>query len=230
MPDAAKLTPLGAMVLALLAEGDMHPYEMMRLMRKRQDDRIVRLTNGTFYHTVARLERDGLIAEVGVDRDGSRPERTTYTLLPESRAVLEEWVRTGLGNADHAAEFRVALAEAHNLPRAEVVQLLGARRAALQGDRDDLREKLGAARAIGVPDQFLIEVDRHVTLLSAELTWTAGLLDSLADPDFGWIGDRLSAVTAPAPASDPASAPAEAFDELHTHPAGDTAQRKAARP
>ena len=61
MKDAVdRLTPLGLMVLALLREGDMHPYEMMRLMRQRRDDRLVSITNGTLYHTVARLERAGL--------------------------------------------------------------------------------------------------------------------------------------------------------------------------
>ena len=75
-----RLTPLGVMVLALLREGDMHPYEMIRLMRIRRDDRLVAITNGTVYHTVARLERAGLLAEVGVDRDGNRPERTTYAV------------------------------------------------------------------------------------------------------------------------------------------------------
>ena len=64
MKDAIdRLTPLGLMVLALLDEGDMHPYEMIRLLRIRRDDRLVPLTNGTMYHTVARLERAGLIAE-----------------------------------------------------------------------------------------------------------------------------------------------------------------------
>lgn len=77
MTDATRLTPLGVMVLALLREDPMHPYEMIRLMRQRHDDRIIALTNGTVYHTVARLERLGLVSEVGVDREGNRPERTT---------------------------------------------------------------------------------------------------------------------------------------------------------
>ncbi|MBN9189981.1 MAG: PadR family transcriptional regulator, partial [Microbacterium sp.] len=66
------------MVLALLREGDMHPYEMIRLMRQRSDDRMLTITNGTLYHTVGRLERAGLLDEVRIDRDGNRPERTTY--------------------------------------------------------------------------------------------------------------------------------------------------------
>ena len=108
---SAKLTPLGVMVLALLREGDMHPYEMMRLMRFRRDDRLVPIQNGTFYHTVGRLERAGLLAEIGVDRDGNRPERTTYTLTDAGRDVVGEWVRRELPRIDRTTEFRVALAE-----------------------------------------------------------------------------------------------------------------------
>jgi len=222
MTDAVKLTPLAAMVLALLTEGDMHPYEMIQLMRKRRDDRIVRLTNGTFYHTVARLQRDGLIAEVGVDRDGNRPERTTYTLLADSHAVLERWVREGLGKGDRTAEFRVALAEAHNLPRAEVITLLTSRHEALSSEASELGDKLAAARAAGVASQFLIEVDRHVTLLTAELTWTAQLLDQLADPEFTWIGDLPGASRAKPPAR-------AASITSPDHPVDHNAQRKASR-
>ncbi len=55
MQDAvARLTPLGVVVLELLREDDMHPYEMIRPMRQRRDDRLVSLTNGTMYHTPSR--------------------------------------------------------------------------------------------------------------------------------------------------------------------------------
>jgi len=67
------LTPMGVMVLGLLREDDMHPYEMLRLMRHRRDDRLLTLTTGTIYHTVARLERAGFVAAVGVARAGHRP-------------------------------------------------------------------------------------------------------------------------------------------------------------
>ncbi|MFE6997876.1 PadR family transcriptional regulator [Microbacterium sp. NPDC057659] len=192
MAADVKLTPLGAMVLALLREGDMHPYEMMRLLRQRRDDRMVKVTNGTFYHTVGRLEREGLIAEVGVDRDGNRPERTTYTLQPAASEVLEEWVRAGLSRTDRSPEFRVALAEAHNLSRAEVTDLITARRAALALQSETIDTALDTASERGVLAQYLIEADRHAALLRAELTWTDGFLDALADASYAWGDDELS--------------------------------------
>lgn len=188
---STKLTPLGVMVLALLREGDMHPYEMIRLMRVRHDDRLVALTNGTVYHTVARLERLGLLAEVGVDRDGNRPERTTYTLTDAGRDVVSDWVRQELPRIDRPAEFRVALAESHNLDRDETVDLLTRRRAALVGEHLGHRDGLVGSRARGVPEQYLIEVERQEALLRAELAWMDDLIEALESRRFAWRPDEL---------------------------------------
>lgn len=194
---AARLTPLGVMVLALLREGEMHPYEMIRLMRHRHDDRIVSVTNGTVYHTVARLERQGLIAEVGIDRDGNRPERTTYALADAGGAAVDEWVRRELPVLDHPVEFRVALAEAHNLERDEVLALLRTRLAALAEARDHHRSGRTKALAARTPEQYLIEVDRQGALLTADHDWLAAFLVRLSSPDFMWgtheVDDRYLA-------------------------------------
>lgn len=187
MKDAVdRLTPLGLMVLALLHEGDMHPYEMIRLLRMRREDRLVSVTHGTVYHTVARLEREGLVAEVGVDREGNRPERTTYSVTDAGARAVREWVRRELPRVDRPAEFRVALAEAHNLDRSEVLELLGARRTALAAARTALESGHRSARGKGVPDQYLLEVDRDEAMVAADLTWLDGLLARLAEPDFAW--------------------------------------------
>jgi DNA-binding PadR family transcriptional regulator len=187
MKDAVdRLTPLGLMVLALLGEGDMHPYEMIRLMRLRRDDRLVPITNGTMYHTVARLERAGLVAEMGVDRSGNRPERTTYTVTDAGARTVLEWVRRELPRIDRPAEFRVALAEAHNLDRAEVIALLGERRETLAAARSALSDGHRSAQHKGVPAQYLLEVDREEAMLTADLDWLDGVITRLDDPDFTW--------------------------------------------
>lgn len=181
-----RLTPLGLVVLALLDEGDMHPYEMIRLMRQRRDDRLVAITNGTVYHTVGRLEEAGLVEQVGTDREGNRPERTTYRVTAAGRDAVGEWVRRELVRTDHPAEFRIALAEAHNVERSEVVQLLKARRTALAESHRLVQEGLGDARGRGIPEQFLLESDREETLLAVELQWLDGLIRRLEDDDVPW--------------------------------------------
>ena len=186
-----RITGLGFMILSLLQEGDMHPYEMMRLMRRRHDDRLVPIANGTFYHTVSRLERLGLLVEIGVDRAGNRPERTTYAITEAGRTTVADWVRRELPRVDNPAEFRVALAEAHHLDRREVVDLLKARRAALDAahrlHHDARRNALDAA----IPEQFLLEVEREDVLLEAELPWLDRTIARLEQHAFPWGVDEL---------------------------------------
>ena len=196
MTDAGRgLTPLGVVVLGLLRESPMHPYEMLRLMRQRRDDRLVGGSRGTLYHTVARLERRGLVAEVGVDRDGNRPERTTYALTDAGRAAADDWVRARLPRIDGILEFRVALGEAHNLPRAEVAALLAERRASLAADRDGLAASLAGAQERGVPFQFLVELDRELHIVDADLRWLDAFLARLADTDLPWGVHEVPAPT-----------------------------------
>jgi DNA-binding PadR family transcriptional regulator len=183
------------MVLALLREDDMHPYEMIRLLRHRRDDRTIPVTNGTLYHTVGRLQRAGLLTEVGVDRDGNRPERTTYTLTSEGREAVVSWVRHELVRIGHPAEFRVALAEAHNLAREDALALLAERRDALAREYDETRAGLATARETGVPEQYLIEVDRQAVLLAADLAWTERVIIRLSEPGYAWGKDPDGAVS-----------------------------------
>ena len=180
------LTPMAVMVLALLREGDMHPYEMVRLLRSRGDDRLLTITNGTLYHTVARLERSGLIAEIGTDREGNRPERTSYTLTDAGRDTVVAWVRRELPRIDRETDFRIVLAEAHNLERADVVALLRERRVALAASHETHRDGLREAHDAAVPAQVLVEIEREEVLLGAELHWVDTLLARLDGDDLPW--------------------------------------------
>lgn len=185
------LTPMGVMVLALLREGDMHPYEMVRLLRVRGEDRLVTITNGTLYHTVARLQKTGLIDEVGIDRGGNRPERTTYTLTDAGRDTVIAWVRRELPRVDRETDFRIALAESHNLERDDVIALLRERRAALVEAHTLHHEGLGTARTKGVPAQVLVEIERQEALLDAELRWLDALLTRLDGDALPWGPDAF---------------------------------------
>lgn len=181
-----RLTPMGVMVLALLREGDMHPYEMVRLMRTRYDDRLLTITNGTLYHTVSRLHRAGLIDELGIDREGNRPERTTYAVTDAGREAVVTWVQRELPRIDRPADFRIALAEAHNLERPEVIDLLRERRTALLDDHALHRDGLLDSREKGVPEQVLVEIERQEALLTAELRWLDSLLERLETQVLPW--------------------------------------------
>ena len=181
-----RLTPLGVMVLAMLREADMHPYEMMRLLRQRRADRLVALAHGTLYHTVGRLERAGLIEGVGVDRDGNRPERTTYSVTDAGTAAVLDWVRAELPRLDRPVEIRVAIAEAHNLERGEATSILRQRLQALADERIAYAESRAKVLAREVPEQFVLELGRRETLLQAEEIWLRSIVSRLESGDIAW--------------------------------------------
>ena len=65
-------------LLGLLAGGPRHGYDLKRS----HDQRLPQakpLAYGQVYATLGRLERDGLVAPAGHDRDGG-PDRTSYRL------------------------------------------------------------------------------------------------------------------------------------------------------
>ena len=79
-------SPLMLMVLVLLAEAPMHPYEMQRLMQWRGKDQVVRVQRGSLYPAVERLANAGLIGTAAV-RNGpstSSPKKDARRPKPGS--------------------------------------------------------------------------------------------------------------------------------------------------
>lgn len=176
------------MLLALLDEGNMHPYEMLCLLQRRRRDYLLKFTKGALYHTVARLETHELIAEAHIDREGNRPERTTYALLEAGRDAMTNWVRTELPRIDNPSAFSVALAEAHHLSREEAVALLTTRKNTLAAELEALNTDLVPAQAAGTPKQHLLNFERETLLLDADLRWNSAVVEHISSPSVPWGG------------------------------------------
>jgi DNA-binding PadR family transcriptional regulator len=171
-------------VLALLAERPMHPYEMYRLLLERHEDRVVKVRPGSLYHTVDRLTEHELVAACGTDRAGGRPERTTYRITPAGREVLAQRVRAMLATpVNEYPQFPLALGEAHNLPRGEVLELLRARLALLRKDADEIAAALAASNA---PEVYRLDGHYLHAMRSAELHWLTHLTARLEDGTLAW--------------------------------------------
>jgi DNA-binding PadR family transcriptional regulator len=175
---------VGHVLLGVLAEGPAHGYDLKHAHDERYPG-AKQLAFGQVYAALARLEKDGFVEVIETTR-GAGPDRTTYALTPAGPPALAEWVSAHLSRTDGAASFRVALAEAHNLSRTEVAAQLATRRAGLAEEYEALRIGLQSARARETAGQFMVEVERHLHLLGAELEWTDSFLARLANEDYLW--------------------------------------------
>jgi len=181
------LTPIAVASLALLAERPMHPYEMYQLLLARHEDRILKVRPGSLYHAVERLAAAELVVTVGTDREGNRPERTTYAVTDAGRAALTTRLRDLLREpAPSYPEHVLGLAEAHNLPRDTVVADLTAYVATLRADRDEIGALLDDARRRDVAEAYWIEGDYALALRTAQIDWLDTLVARLTTGDLPW--------------------------------------------
>jgi DNA-binding PadR family transcriptional regulator len=181
------LGPLAVAALGLLLERPMHPYEMVQLLLARSEDRLVKVRPGSLYHVVDRLHADGLVRPVGTERAGNRPERTTYAITTEGVDAMRDWVRVAL--AAPVAEyprFPLALGEAHNVARGEVVTRLRRRLAALHGQDAELAAGERTVRAKQLPEHYWLDLPYTRAILAAEIDHLTTLADRIESGDLSW--------------------------------------------
>ncbi|MGN8246857.1 PadR family transcriptional regulator [Cellulomonas soli] len=183
----AELSAVAVLALALLHERPMHPYQVHQTLTRRGDTRLVRVNPGAVYHAVERLERDGLARTVGTDRDGRRPERTTYEITPAGREAFADRVRGMLGE-DHPAYplFTVGLAECHELPEPDVTDALTRRHARIAARLDEMLHRYHGIRDRGLPRHYLLDVEYEIAHLRTELDWLQRTLHELTTRALDW--------------------------------------------
>jgi DNA-binding PadR family transcriptional regulator len=173
----AMITPLAIATLALLVERPMHPYEMYQTLIQRAEDRIVKVRPGSLYHTVDRLTERGLVRATGTQREGNRPERTTYEITESGQMTLTGRVAEMLATpVNEYPEFPLAIGEAHNLPRATVLDLLGRRLVRLRADLEFLSTGLIDVKQKKVERKFWLDITYQKAMLEAEIAWISGLV------------------------------------------------------
>jgi DNA-binding PadR family transcriptional regulator len=183
----SSLTPLGIAILGLLLERPMHPYEMFQTFIARSEDHIVKVRPGSLYHTVERLERDGLIRATGTEREGNRPERTSYEITDDGHdRMLERITEMLSGWKNEYPEFPLALAEAHNLPRDTVIRLLQKRVLALRAQLELVGRSLDHVQGKQLERKYWIEGSYLRATVEAETIWVEGLLEELKNGTIDW--------------------------------------------
>lgn len=184
MPE---LTPLAFAALGLLTEGPAHPYEMFQTMVHRRDSRNVKLRPGTLYHQVGRLVELGYAEVMGTDREGNRPERTTYAITEAGRAALRERLLVLISQpAEEYPVFHLAVSEIENLPAAEAVDALRERTRALEDQLAEAEEIRRVVQAKDLPERYWLDVSYVHAMLRAQIEWLRATTARIANGAVPW--------------------------------------------
>lgn len=184
----SELKPLEIAVLSVLHERPMHPYEMHQLLISRAEDRLVKIRPGSLYHAVVRLADRGLLAEVGRDREGNRPERTTYSVTDAGRAALSSWVEVRLATpVNEYAEFPLAIAQIHNLPEDDAIAVLERRLVALRAELEFHEQLIASHRSILLHEPYWLDTTYQHAMLAAQIDWIEKLLTDLRSGRLVWV-------------------------------------------
>jgi DNA-binding PadR family transcriptional regulator len=181
-------SPLGLVLLTLLAEAPMHPYRMQQLIKERGKERVANVAQrNSVYQTIERLQRAGLIRVRDTGRDERRPERTTYELTDAGAETVDRWLQTMLSTpAREFPEFPAALASMLILDAATVADRLEERASRLA---DELART--AAEVAALPRIFVLEDEYRIVVGRAEVDWLRSVVADLRSGTLGWSRAEL---------------------------------------
>ena len=162
-------------ILGLLKEQPMHGYQLSRELAE-QLGGMWKVSYGSLYPTLRRLERDGAVEQVPGDTARKGRRKLVYRITPDGERLflrlLEEPPQEGQAED---ARFRVRLAFFRYLPPETRIRLLDRRRAGLRERFDQLTAATLAAADDG--DEYqraLMEHGRAAT--EADIAWLGGLI------------------------------------------------------
>jgi DNA-binding PadR family transcriptional regulator len=180
---------LALLLLNLLMQRPMYPYEMASTLRHRGKDDAIKINWGSLYTIVHNLEKYGFIEAVEVDREGKQPERTTYRITEAGRAELMDWIRELLGVPEREyTRFEAALGEGAILPPDDLAGLLRQRLDTLDAANARQQTELESAET-QIPRLFMIESEYFLAMRRAEADWVRALVKEFTDGTFPGLDD-----------------------------------------
>ena len=132
--------PIHHAVLALLADGSSHGYELKTNFEESIGPQWGDLNIGHLYQVLDRLVRDGLVTKQDVPQI-ARPDKTVYELTDAGRDELDRWLETPFARqGGYRDDFFLKLFASSRLGRKAVAKVVSAQREAYLGELASLAE------------------------------------------------------------------------------------------
>src|ERR687888_1142557 len=132
--------PIQHAVLALLASGESHGYEIKTSFEDAVGPQWGELNIGHVYQVLDRCVRDGLVTRRHVTQ-ASRPDKTVYRLTPAGERELHRWLEAPfVRQSGYRDDFFLKLLAASRLGSEQLTRVLAVQREAYLGELASLGE------------------------------------------------------------------------------------------
>ena len=132
--------PMHHAVLALLADGESHGYEIKTSFEDAVGPQWGELNIGHVYQLLDRCVRDGLVTRRHVAQ-ATRPDKTVYRLTAAGERELERWLEAPfIRQSGYRDDFFLKLLAASRLGGDELTRVLGVQREAYLGELGSLAD------------------------------------------------------------------------------------------
>lgn len=156
-------------LLALLSAGNHHGYELKKELEERTGS-LWELNVGQVYTTLSRLERDGLVSEVGsTGRPGTQDQRL-YSLTDAGRNEVDDWfARPRLRPSPDRDELVIKLTLAASAGDVDLDAVIDAQRDASTAEL----QRYTRLKAAADPQDMarLFALDAVIAQIDGELRW-----------------------------------------------------------
>jgi DNA-binding PadR family transcriptional regulator len=164
-------------ILGLLKERPMHGYQLSRELGQSLGG-FWRVSYGSLYPTLRRLEREGAVE--GVPGDPASPttarRKNVYRVTEKGEKLFFELLQeTPNDNSSEDTRFRVRLAFFRYLPPETRIRLLERRRASLEDRLGTIKDSLRSTRE-RVDDYTLALMEHGRSVTESDIAWLEGLI------------------------------------------------------
>ena len=188
------------LVLGAVREtGPVHGYDLRRELLSWGAKEWANVTPGSVYNALKTLVREGMLEVVGTDRQGARPERTTYRITEEGEEDLLRLLRENLWHGALPNHPLLAgLAFLPLFPRDELAKAMRHRADKLRAQATQRRSEARMIAASddaspgGTPPHVAQSFRLTAALLEGEAAWASDLAERLerGDLDGLWSADE----------------------------------------
>jgi DNA-binding PadR family transcriptional regulator len=172
--EGISLKMLELAVLGLLKERPMHGYQLSRELGDSLGG-LWRVSYGSLYPTLRRLERDGAIESEAGDERGARRKKVYRITAAGEQSFLAMLQESPHDTQSEDARFRMRLAFFRYLPPETRIRLLERRRQALRERLSTIAESVRTGRG-GTDDYGRALVEHNRNVIESDITWLEQLI------------------------------------------------------